>query len=457
MIRLLICTLFLGNHCLFSQVFFDKTTHVFGELNASSDRYVDFTLLNKTNKTAFILRIANDREISYRFSSKTIKPDSSIVLRLQYNPSQKGKFKKEIPIYLSASPEPTMVTLTGTMLSLPQNLSPDCPDFSSSREDLNLQAIGATVKVIDKKSKRPIPETQIKLFQDPKYTVEGITDASGNYSAAIPLGLYFVIVNSATHQSEQRSIYFNKNNRAATFELQALPKPTEQKKEEAEQIIAEKPITDPTATISPKKDTIEPVSIVINEGELSVEKYKVNNLIFLLDISSSMQKRERIELLKQSVLALLPLLRTIDYIGIITYATNAKVLLENQQVTNKQVIKQLISEIKAEGFTKEGKGIKKAYEMANQHYNFNGNNEIIIITDGIFNIYKDQEIIPLIRKNARKGIKLSVIGMKNGELTSDTLQDIARKGKGTYIKVNNEDEAKTILVNQIKKNSAITH
>ena len=130
------------------------------------------------------------------------------------------------------------------------------------------------------------------------------------------------------------------------------------------------------------------------------------------------------------------------------------ILLETISTSQKDTIKKVIENIQAKGLTAGGRGLKLAYKNAHKNFIAKGNNQVIIATDGDFN-EGDENIKRLARKYKRKGITLSVIGIKNTPFIKIIMQDLAKKGGGNYIPVNSYDDALQSLVNEIKENSYI--
>ena len=96
--------------CIFStitsQITFDKLSHDFGDVYKNNDRVVDIKLVNTSQKNIYLLRVKNNRTVRVLTSNKTVQPDSTLIIRFKYNPTKKGSFKIQIPIYLSNSMEP---------------------------------------------------------------------------------------------------------------------------------------------------------------------------------------------------------------------------------------------------------------------------------------------------------------------------------------------------------------
>ncbi|PCJ83660.1 MAG: hypothetical protein COA57_10740 [Flavobacteriales bacterium] len=415
------------------QVLFDKTVHDFGIIDENSSRIAEFTLFNSTEKTAYILRTGTDEELSIKYSSKKMEPDSIAIIRVQYNPKQTGGFKKTIPVYVSSQPQSVEITLKGIAGFIPYD-SPLCPDFSSKdiSQKLNFELV---VKVVDATSGEPLQNAQVKIMSSPLSYKNLKTDKKGTINLKTTIGHYSIIVNAESHQTEQTSGFFNQRNSTATFQLQSLPHIILQEEKEA------------VTETQPEDTSKSPVT------ELPRHLYAPNNVVFLVDVSSSMKKRERIDLLKTAVLEMLQLLRDIDRVAIVTYATDVHVVLPSTAASDKEKISEIIQSLVAEGFTAGGKGILKAYEVAENNYIEEGNNQIIIATDGDWDMEQDKELIPTIKKHAKRGITLSVVGIKNGSITYESLKMLAAKGNGHYIKIKNKEEAKAVLVHEIKMNS----
>ena len=98
-----------------AQFGFDKIDHDFGDIYAGNDRTVDLKFRNTTGKDVYLLSIRHGREVRTLVSTKTVKPDSVMIIRVKYNPKETGKFKIEIPFYLSNSLEPFVFTIQGNV------------------------------------------------------------------------------------------------------------------------------------------------------------------------------------------------------------------------------------------------------------------------------------------------------------------------------------------------------
>ena len=198
-----------------------------------------------------------------------------------------------------------------------------------------------------------------------------------------------------------------------------------------------------------QKTTIEQEALN-DPADFSRLEYAPNNVVFLIDVSTSMRYLERIDLLKIAMIELTAKLRDIDYMSVVTYASAAKTRLEPTQGSNKASIDSLIWSLEARGTTASDKGLDQAYLVAESAFIEAGNNQIILVTDGAFDA---KSLYRLIKKKAKEEIRLSVVGIKAEKSMALELTEMASAGEGSFVNVKDLTEAKTVLVSEIKKNS----
>ncbi|WP_304335855.1 VWA domain-containing protein [Capnocytophaga leadbetteri] len=176
-----------------------------------------------------------------------------------------------------------------------------------------------------------------------------------------------------------------------------------------------------------------------------------SNIVFLIDVSGSMDEENKLPLLQSSFKLLLGQLRPDDKIAIVTYANGTKVALPSTSVKDKEKIIKVLDNLYASGGTSGGKGIQLAYEQAQKSFIKNGNNRIILATDGDFNIgiNNTTDLEKFIEKQRESGIYMSVLGFGIGNYRDDMAETIADKGNGNYAYIDNITEAKKVLVNEL--------
>jgi len=175
-----------------------------------------------------------------------------------------------------------------------------------------------------------------------------------------------------------------------------------------------------------------------------------SNLVFLIDVSGSMSAANKLPLLKSAFKLLVDQLRPNDKVSIVVYAGAAGLVLPPTKGSDKPKIKEAFDQLQAGGSTAGGAGIKLAYKMARKHFVQQGNNRVILATDGDFNVgaSSDAEMVRLIEKERESGVFLTVLGFGMGNYKDNKMQQLANKGNGNHAYIDNVDEAKKVLVNE---------
>jgi Ca-activated chloride channel family protein len=176
------------------------------------------------------------------------------------------------------------------------------------------------------------------------------------------------------------------------------------------------------------------------------------NLVFLIDVSGSMDNPNRLPLVQRSLTMLVDALQPTDRIGIVVYAGDSDVVLSPTAVDNKKVILNAIKKLKANGSTAGGAGIQHAYDLAEQYFDPQGVNRVILCTDGDFNvgITNRSDLIDLIKQKAESGVYLTILGFGIGNFRDGTLKQLATKGNGNYGYIDTFNEARKILIEQLE-------
>ncbi|HVE61703.1 MAG TPA: von Willebrand factor type A domain-containing protein [Chitinophagaceae bacterium] len=175
-----------------------------------------------------------------------------------------------------------------------------------------------------------------------------------------------------------------------------------------------------------------------------------SNLVFLIDVSGSMNGPLRLPLVQSSLKLLVDQLREEDKISIVVYAGAAGLVLPPTSGANKIKIKNAIDQLQAGGSTAGGAGIRLAYQTAKQNFIEEGNNRVILCTDGDFNVgvSSDDELERMIEKERESGVYLTVLGYGMGNYKDNKMQKLADKGNGNHAYIDGMNEAKKVLVNE---------
>ncbi|MBK7336935.1 MAG: von Willebrand factor type A domain-containing protein [Saprospirales bacterium] len=181
-----------------------------------------------------------------------------------------------------------------------------------------------------------------------------------------------------------------------------------------------------------------------------LEKLPPSNLVFLLDVSGSMDSPEKLPLLKSAFELLVEQLRPEDRVAIVVYAGAAGLVLPSRSGADKEEILKAIENLRAGGSTAGGAGIQLAYQTAKDHFLKPGNNRVILATDGDFNVgvSSDAELVRMIEEKRQEGIFLTVLGFGTGNYKDNKMEMLADKGNGNYAYIDNLKEAKKIFVSE---------
>jgi len=175
------------------------------------------------------------------------------------------------------------------------------------------------------------------------------------------------------------------------------------------------------------------------------------NLVFLLDVSGSMMPDNKLPLLKKALALLVDQLRPEDRVAIVVYAGAAGLVLPSTPGSEKAEILAALEDLQAGGSTAGGAGIRLAYEVARKYHRNDGNNRVILATDGDFNVgaSSDAEMVRLIERERESGTFLTVLGFGTGNLKDSKMEQIADRGNGNFHYVDGLLEARKVLVEEM--------
>ncbi|NVK56443.1 MAG: VWA domain-containing protein [Alteromonadaceae bacterium] len=192
------------------------------------------------------------------------------------------------------------------------------------------------------------------------------------------------------------------------------------------------------------------IHIGIQGYELPVVEQPDSNLVFLLDVSGSMNATDKLPLVKQSVKLLLNTLKPTDTIAIVVYAGAAGTVLEPTRVSESATILAALNNLQAGGSTAGGQGLQLAYQLAEQHFNQAGVNRVLLATDGDFNvgISDPDSLAEFVERKRDSGIFLSVIGFGRGNYNDHLMQSLAQNGNGIAAYIDTLSEAQKVFVEE---------
>ena len=193
------------------------------------------------------------------------------------------------------------------------------------------------------------------------------------------------------------------------------------------------------------------VRIALQARRIDVEKLPANNLVFLIDVSGSMSSADKLPLVKDALRLLVAQMREQDRIALVVYAGSAGLVLPSTSGSHKAFIMQAIDRLEAGGSTAGGAGLALAYRTAREHFLRDGNNRVILATDGDFNIgpSSDADMERLIEARRSEGTYLTVLGFGTGNIQDAKMEKLAKTGNGNYAYIDNLTEARKTLVREM--------
>ena len=464
--NLLLLILMVSTSPVFGQTTFNFKSHDFGDLEAYSDRFIDLVITNNGAKKEYLLSVKKPNEVVYIVNGQFMEKDSSIVVRLQVNPKNKGKFKYEIDVFTSDKNEARKITLSGDLMDDPKdNYSAfqNCPSFGQRSAGVDPTAFELTVVTIDKETKAPLGKSYVTLIQNGKTVDTYRTKKDGKIIEKVPLGYSYFYAKHEGYYPTELGTYINFQRDYIVLELE---------KDKSIPVIVEEPIV-----VVPDVTIDEPVVIVIEEPEIKLEEeleeavilpkeapvelskldpkdfsnenFKPVNVTFVLDVSASMRQADKIELMKFALYDMVDMLRPQDEISLVTYANEARVILRPTSGDEKATASEKVEKLKASGMTAGGAGIKLGYKQNKKGFIEGGVNHVIVITDGAFNRNSD-DYLRYVKRFKKKGINLSIVGIKNKDKDAAEMAEAAEKGGGRYVPIHKLADAKNNLKQEIR-------
>jgi Ca-activated chloride channel family protein len=270
------------------------------------------------------------------------------------------------------------------------------------------------------------------------------------------------VVNAATFPEAAIALHMNKasyGNVRKTLSNREKPAIDAVKIEELLNYFAFKPTTpvdqDKTFAFSsnltscPWNNQNQLLFINLKAKKINLDKTPPANLVFLIDVSGSMDMENRLPLIKSAFKLLTENLRPKDLVTIVTYGDVVTELLKATPGENKQVIIEAIEGLRPNGSTPGASAIQTAYRLARSTFIPNGNNRVILATDGDFNVgmTSDKQLEDLVERESKSGVSLTCLGFGIG-IKDSKIEGLAKKGNGNFAYINNEAEAEKVLVEE---------
>jgi Ca-activated chloride channel homolog len=202
---------------------------------------------------------------------------------------------------------------------------------------------------------------------------------------------------------------------------------------------------------APWRDGHQLLRIGLRSHAIDMSDMPPSNLVFLVDVSGSMQSPDKLPLLKQAFALLVDQLRPVDRVAIVVYAGAAGLVLPSTAGDRKAAIHEALDALEAGGSTAGGEGIRLAYEVARENHIDDGNNRVILASDGDFNVGEssDAAMVELVEEKRAQGTFLTVLGFGTGNLQDAKMEKLADHGNGNYAYIDGLMEARKVLVTEL--------
>lgn len=415
-----------------------KTEFNLGTIELRNDDVIDINIYNSISETLYLLRTEASGNASFKYTNTSLKPGYTETVRIKLNPKQIGKIVEVVKLYYSNSEEPIEITIKGKVKSIAKNSLQACPSFKSGRTNINANGVYN-------------PAGEIKAFSvklyNPEEDIAKVTEEETSEKEESPISNEERTDYRKPREPKKKPVYNDRRNQPSLDQILFG------KTEENDSSNVNKPQTEEVVEVIKSEVEEEILEEETKNPNLLDNSYKPNNVVFLIDASTSMRKDEKMDLLKKAMIELLNPLRSIDYLSIVTYSGESQVLLSPTSAINKEEIEKIIENINADGSTQAAKGIKKAIQVAKSNFIEGGNNQIILATDGAFDIGERNKSLRIkIASEANKGLTITVLGIKNERWTNKSLNEISELGNGDLIRINNQGDTQKVL-EEVKKQS----
>ncbi|MDX8570928.1 von Willebrand factor type A domain-containing protein [Elizabethkingia sp. HX QKY] len=309
------------------------------------------------------------------------------------------------------------------------------------------------LRKIKRKARKLEKENPIIVLPQPKIEVSKeeypeFTENSFESPATAPLSTFSVDVDKAAYSNIRRMINYG----------QTVPKDAVRIEEminyfpyNYSQPTNQHPFSISTEySIAPWNPKHKLLKIGLQGKNLDLGKAPKSNLVFLVDVSGSMDQENKLPLLKKSLALMTEKLTSEDKVTLVAYAGSAGLVLPATPGSDKKKILEAIDRLSAGGSTAGGAGIQLAYKIARENLIRNGNNRVVIATDGDFNvgISSRNDLTSLIEEERKSGIFLTCLGYGMGNYKDTTLETLAKAGNGNYAYIDNLQEANKFLVKE---------
>lgn len=361
---------------------FDRLMWDFGDVTYWKNDTAYYKVRNATSKVLKFLPTFYNEDFKILISEKSLDPGQAADIGIVYYTEKKGRFNVEVPVYVSVRPDPIVFKLKGNIKGFDPEALLRCPVVNAGSEENRLEKI-VDMEVRDRQTDELIRPDEIWV-KTAEYGRVRLEKWGNGFRMSVVSGVYRVSSSKQGYdpylaliklEPYQRKfiVYMDKN-------LDTLPEEPVLVRNDTLPVFFPETRID-TLPKQPEKNTGFDTLPQTGDGLLDLNKYRRNSIIFILDVSMSMKRDNKLDNLKSSISILIDALRPEDNMGIIGFSSQAVLINSPEPVSEKDSIKARLNRMKAVGGTNGGAALKMAYALAEQHFITGGNNQIIIATD----------------------------------------------------------------------------
>ena len=483
------------------------STYNFGKVSLWNNPKAKLTFTNTSSQRVLFLPIPYQRNLYFHLPEGYINPGQTVEIEAIYYTEEKGNFTVNQPLYLSGWSEPVYLNLKGKILTFHPDAHIACPNMGQEQKKESSSQI-ASIEVRDAETGELLNGVDILMVGTSKNFFIEKSNKTRVPLKKIGIGLYQIDVSKPGYVTKQQMTYINKNTEVIIVELQRSPhdfdviettstgndedeiieieKPKESDQDAIEKIrkmmdekfkgrkIIEKDVmvlkegsdTADQPLVFTHKDTSTFVAdeVVVDEtpkedfsetGELNNDKYASNNIVFLIDESSSMMLHGKIDVLQASMKKVIAALRKDDMVSVIVYSKSAEIRLQSVSGDQKSKIYAVIDSLKPGGRSYGAEGLSMSYKLAKRNFIVGGNNQVILATDGLFNSpdYTERDMFSMATTHAAVGVPTTVVGFGKNKEAIIFLKTLASSGGGSFIQVTEIGDVENALLTEIMHRS----
>ncbi len=381
-----------------------------------------FVFTNESVHPQYILAPKHSRNVLVEYPKMRLEPGETGEIRVFYYTDKTGNFSEDLLIYVSGSPEPIKLSIKGQIKSLAINALTACPP-AHLRARFDRPEVLVKGKVLDEETGKPLANAKVNFGM----LGAVYTNAQGQFQLRLPVGMYPSMAQAQGYLSLQRTESITRDQPELIFALRR------------------------GAELRPEPPPVIRDTIPEESPFFALKTYLPSNVVLLLDVSGSMNRESRMQQVKLATQKLIDMIRSVDYLSLLTFATSVQEHFIHQVGSKKSEMQPFVEKLIAGGNTNSLGGLEGAYRIAQLGFIEGGNNQVILITDGKFQI--SPALLDMVKGFLDKGIKLTVVGFENEPAGLKGLKKLAETGAGGFISLTPKMEVDDVLRESLRQNA----